>query len=99
MSPFQSLRDYEEWIYSLPERFSAVKYATLLLARRGRQLAELTGEITFSGDLRLVVYERLTWDTGQLCLEGYSYEFWRGGDKLYWYIEEIERGYLAAVSE
>lgn len=144
MNPFQSLRDYEEYIYSLPGRFSSVRYSTLLLARRGRQLAELSGEIAFSGDYRLVVYERLTWDTGQLFVEGYSYEFWRGSNKLYWYdsqphptdsslastdphhkhippdikrhripapglsfvqpnlpmlIEEIERDYLAAVSQ
>lgn len=144
MNPFQSLRDYEAWIYSLPERFRAVKYSTLLLAQRGRQLAELTGEIMFTGGYRLAVYERLTWDAGQLFVEGYSYEAWLGDDKLYWYdsqphpadpslastdphhkhvppdikhhripapglsftqpnlpflIEEIERGYLAAVPE
>ena len=85
MSPFRSLRDYEVWIYSLPERFSAIAYSTLLLAQRGRQLAELTGEIAFSDDYRLVVYERLTWDAGELLIEGYGYEVWRGSNKLYWY--------------
>lgn len=58
MNPFRSLRDYEVWIYSLPQRFSAIAYSTLLLAQRGRQLAELTGEIAFSAGCRLVVYER-----------------------------------------
>jgi len=62
-----------------------VAYATLLLAQRRRQLAELTGEVVFRVGHRLVVYERLTWDTGSLLIEGYSYEVWQGEDKLYWY--------------
>jgi Family of unknown function (DUF6516) len=85
VNPFRSLRDYEIWIYSLPERFGAIAYSTLLLAQRGRQLAELTGEIAFSDDCRLVVYERLTWDAGALLIEGYGYEVWGGSNKLYWY--------------
>jgi hypothetical protein len=85
VNPFRSLRDYEVWIYSLPERFSAITYSALLLAQRGRQLAELTGEIAFPDGLRLVIYERLTWDAGELLIEGYGYEVWRGSDKLYWY--------------
>ena len=72
MNLFRSLRDYEVWIYSLPERFIAITYSALLLAQRGRQLAELTGEIAFPDGLRLVVYERLTWDAGELLIEGYG---------------------------
>lgn len=85
MNPFRSLRDYELWIYGLAERFSAISYSTLFLAQRGRQLAELTGELVFRADCRLVVYERLTWDVGELVIEGYGYEVWRGSSKLYWY--------------
>jgi hypothetical protein len=85
VNPFRSLRDYEVWIYGLPQRFSAIAYSTLLLAQRGRQLAELTGELAFSDGCRLVVYERLTWDAGELLIEGYGYEVWQGSNKLYWY--------------
>jgi hypothetical protein len=85
VNPFQFLRDYEVWFYSLPERFSAVVYSTLLLAQRGRHLAELTGEIVFSEGCRLAVYERLTWDATTLMIEGYSDEVWQGSSKLYWY--------------
>ena len=85
MNPFRSLRDYEVWIYSLPERFSEIAHSTLLLVQRGRQLAELTGEIVFSAGCRLVVYGRLTWDAGTLFIEGYGYEVWQGSEKLYWY--------------
>ncbi len=31
------------------------------------------------------VYEHLTWDSGSLTIEGYSYEVWSGNQKLYWY--------------
>lgn len=55
------------------------------MVQRGRLYAELRGELSFEDEDRLVVYERLSWDEGPLTLEGYSYEVWHGGDKLYWY--------------
>ena len=85
MNPFQSLRDYETFIYTLQQQFPRILRSTLVVARRGQLFAELTGEVAFSGEKRLVVYEHLTWDTGSLVIEGYSYEVWRGGEKLYWY--------------
>lgn len=85
MSQFQSLREYEIFVYTLPQRYSSLLHSTLVVAQRGRGLAELKGEIAFSGEYRLAVYERLTWDTGPLTIEGYSYEVWRGNEKLYWY--------------
>lgn len=30
-------------------------------------------------------YERLSWDSASISIEGYSYELWRGSEKLYWY--------------
>jgi hypothetical protein len=85
MNPFQSLREYELYIYTLLQHFPQVDRSTLVVAQRGRLYAEVTGELAFSGGHRLIVYERLTWDRGPLVIEGYSYEVWRGGDKLYWY--------------
>ena len=85
MNPFQSLREYEIFVYTLPEQYASILYSTLVVARRGRYLAELKGEIVFPGGHRLAVYERLTWDAGSLTIEGYSYEAWGGSDKLYWY--------------
>ncbi|MBX2998801.1 MAG: hypothetical protein KF893_09855 [Caldilineaceae bacterium] len=85
MTPFQSLRDYEIFVYTLPQQFPSIERSTLTVARRGRLYAELSGELTFAGGLRLSIYERLSWDTGPLLIEGYSYEAWRGSDKLYWY--------------
>ena len=85
MSPFKSLRDYETFVYTLSERFLSIIRSTLIVARRGSHLAELTGDLAFPGGHRLVMYERLSWDTGPLTIEGYSYEVWRGNDKVYWY--------------
>ncbi|MFQ5614706.1 MAG: DUF6516 family protein [Anaerolineae bacterium] len=85
MTPFQSLRDYEIFIYTLPQQFPTIRHSTLVVARRGQSLADLKGDLGFSGGHRLAIYERLTWDAGSLAIEGYSYEVWRGSEKLYWY--------------
>ncbi len=44
MSPFQSLREYERFVYTLPQQFPRIVRSTLVVAQRGRRLAELTGE-------------------------------------------------------
>lgn len=85
MSRFQSLREYELFVYSLPDQFPRIVRSTLVVAQRGRYYAELAGEVLFPDGYRLNVYERLSWDAGPLAIEGYSYEVWRGGDELYWY--------------
>ncbi len=85
MSPFQSLREYELFVYSLPDQFPRIVRSTLVVAQRGRYYAELAGEVLFPDGYRLNVYERLSWDAGPLTIEGYSYEVWRGSDELYWY--------------
>ncbi len=85
MNPFQSLRDYERFVYTLQPQFPEITSSTLVLQRRGRLFAELTGELFFSNGHRLVAYERLSWDTGPIQIIGYSYETWHGHEKLYWY--------------
>ena len=85
MNPFQSLREYERFVYTLQQQFPKIVRSTLLVIRRSRLSAELSGEITFAAGHRLVAYERLSWDTGSLVIEGYSYEVWYGNEKLYWY--------------
>lgn len=85
MNPYRSLREYEEFIYTLPQRFSSIGYSTLAVIRRGARLVAVTGEIMFPGGYRLVVRERLTLDAGLLVLRRYGYEIWRGNQKLTWY--------------
>ncbi len=85
MSPFQSLREYEKFVYTLQHRYASILQTTLTLARRGQGLATLSGELYFSDGYRLAVFEILTWDKGTLLIERYGYEAWQGADKLYWY--------------
>ncbi|MFB0535373.1 MAG: DUF6516 family protein [Anaerolineae bacterium] len=92
MNPFQSLRDYETFVYTLLQSFPQIVRSTLVVARRGRLYAELSGELILASGHRLVVYERLTWDTGPLVIEGYSYEVWHGSEKLYWYDSQPHPG-------
>ena len=94
MSPFQSLRDYEAFVYTLQQSFPQILRSTVVVARRGRLYAELAGEIALPEGYRLAVYERLTWDRGPLVLEAYSYEAWQGSEKLYWYHSQPHPGDL-----
>ena len=98
MNPFQSLRDYEKFVYTLQQSFPQIDHSTLVVARRGQLFAELSGELILARGHRLAVYERLTWDTGPLRLEGYSYEVWHGNEKLYWYESQPHPGDPALIS-
>jgi hypothetical protein len=80
-----SLVEYEEFIYTLPQQHPAIEYSTLVVARRGVATATVRGEVIFSGGVRLVVGERLMLDDGVLRIVSYGYEVWRDAEKLYWY--------------
>jgi hypothetical protein len=98
MSPFQSLREYETFVYTLQQQFPQIQQSTLVVAQRGRLYAELSGEVVLSGGYRLAVYERLTWDTGPVAIEGYSYDVWFGNEKLFWYDSQPHPGDRALAS-
>ena len=85
MNPFQSLRDYEFFIYTLSQPYNSIIRSTLTIKQTGRFFAELDGDLTFTFDYRLVVYELLALTTTALTIRGYSYEVWQGIAKLYWY--------------
>ena len=85
MNPFRSLRDYEEYIYTLKQRFPSVQGSTLVLVQRGRRVAALQGELTFVEGYRISIRERLSFDTGTVEIEFYGYELWRKADKFAWY--------------
>lgn len=85
MSPFQSLHDYEEFVYGLGQRHPQILSSTLILARRGPGLAILTGDVHMHSGYRLAVYEILTWDAGPVWIQSYSYEVWKGSEKIFWY--------------
>lgn len=85
MNPFRSLHEYEEFIYTLQQRFPLIVMSTLAVVRRGALQARVVGELIFADGYKLVIRERLTSEDGDLRLERYSYEGWYNTDLLYWY--------------
>jgi len=85
MNPFQSLSDYEEFVYTLTQRFPAVLGSTLIVVRRGKRMATLQGEITFLQGYRITLKERLSFDEGSVMIEDYGYELWCKESKISWY--------------
>lgn len=85
MNPFRSLRDYEEFIYTLRQRFPIVRQSTLVVIPRGRRIAMLRGEVLFDQGFRLTIAERLSDEGGNVVIEAYGYELWREHEKLAWY--------------
>jgi hypothetical protein len=85
MNPLHSLSQYEEFVYTLLQNYSTVRRSTLVLIRRGQTVAVLRGEVELSAGLRLLVREKVTFDTGVGLIEDYSYEVRRGEEQLYWY--------------
>lgn len=84
MNPFQSLRDYEEFVYTLQQSFPAIQSSSLVVIRRGKRVATLQGELTFAYNYRVVIKERLSYDD-TMIIEEYGYEFWHGTEKIAWY--------------
>ncbi|HAS50458.1 MAG TPA: hypothetical protein DCS21_01370 [Gammaproteobacteria bacterium] len=85
MNPFQSLADYEAFIYQLRNTFSAIHRSTLVVVRRGATIAVLSGELEFAQGLRLKVRERLTFQETPGRIREYGYEIWQYDQLLCWY--------------
>lgn len=82
---FRTAEDYELFLYSLPERFPAIRRSTLTFVRLGASLARITGELHFDQGIRVIVRERLVYHRLPAVLDWYGYEVWQGDEKLYWY--------------
>ncbi len=85
MNPFQSLHEYEWFIYTLADGFPSIRHSTLTIVRISRGMAELRGDVDFSAGMRLRVYELLTWDGGTLLIDSYSYDVFQVDLQMYWY--------------
>ncbi len=85
MNPFLSLRNYEEFVYTLKQRFPLVQGSTLIVIPRGKRMAIVQGEIAFAHGYRITLKERLSFDEGPVVIEDYGYELWRYMDKIAWY--------------
>lgn len=85
MNPFQSLRDYEVYVYTLKQHFPSIERSTLVIIKRGKRTAVLQGEIAFTEGYRISLKERLSYDNGPVVIEDYGYALWRNDEKLTWY--------------
>ena len=85
MNPFQSLRSYEIYVYSLPQTYPLIERSTLVVARRGMLLATVQGELMFAQSYRWHIFERLNLLSGGVQIAFYGYELWQGNDTLTWY--------------
>ena len=75
--------EYETLIYSLPDKFSVIRYSTLTFIRLEPPTAIVKGEVYFQKDVFLRALQVLDFDEG--LIQKYSYEVYRGEEKLYWY--------------
>ncbi len=78
-----ALEEHERLIYGLPDAFSAIRYSTLTVIRLEPPTAIVRGEVYFEADVFLRALQALDFDEG--CIQRYSYEVYRGEEKLYWY--------------
>jgi Family of unknown function (DUF6516) len=85
VNPFQSIREYEDYIYTLTQRFPAIQRSTLVLIRRGKRVAILQGELSFASGYRITIQERLSFDADHVEIETYGYELWHNAEKIAWY--------------
>jgi len=83
--PLRTPEDYELFLYTLTERFPAIRSSTVTFVRLGATLARVAGELYFAKNVRLVVRERILYHRLPMVIDWYGYEVWRGTEKLYWY--------------
>lgn len=85
MNPIRSLRDYEEFIYTLHQQYPSIQRSTLIVVQRGKRIAFIQGEIAFDEGFRIAVRERLSIDKDFVVIESYGYELWKREQKAAWY--------------
>jgi Family of unknown function (DUF6516) len=82
-APLEDIGGYSAFIYSLPDRHPFVTGSTLTLIPVGATLAKLEGRIECSGGIHLEIWELV--DFAARRIRSYSYEVYRGVEKLGWY--------------
>jgi hypothetical protein len=81
--PLPDFKTYSEIVYSLQARYTSIQRSTLVLATIGATLAKLEGQITFTGDVVLDVWELVDFEARRI--RNYSYEIYQAGEKIAWY--------------
>ena len=84
-NPLRTPEDYELFLYTITDKFPSVRHSTLTFVRKGASLAQVTGELLFNHEIRLVVRERILYNRLPAVIDWYGYEIFQGNKKLYWY--------------
>jgi hypothetical protein len=82
-SALESIADYEDLVYRLPEAFPCIQMSTLVVVHTGPVTAVVKGEILFGQGLLLRVVEVV--DTHQQRIGSYGCELWQGHEELWGY--------------
>jgi hypothetical protein len=91
VNPFLSLRDYEEFVYTLQHSYPIIKGSSLVVIQRGKYIAVLQGDLIFAHGYRISIKERLS-DDSFVKIEDYGYEFWYHSEKIAWYDSQPHPG-------
>ncbi len=75
--------EYENLLYTLPSRYPEIAACTLRLYSNSTTTAFVRGVVQFQNGLELRVFEYLDLTDGELL--DYSYEVYRGEEKIRWY--------------
>jgi len=78
-----SLTTYSRFVYTVPDRFPAVKRSSLVLKPMGATIGELEGKLEFEAGVYLKIYEVINFAAATLSY--YSYTVYQGETRLYWY--------------
>ena len=78
-----SISEFEYFVYGITDQYPEITVSTLVFKRLGRTIGELSGEIKFTKDIKLKIFERI--DFSDDMIEAYGYEVYRGENLLYWY--------------
>ena len=82
-APLDEIESYSVLVYALAGRHKFVTGATLALTRIGATLGKLEGRVELQGGLHVDVWELI--DFAEHRIRTYSYEVYRGEEKLCWY--------------
>lgn len=85
MNTFQSLRNYEEFVYTLQHVYPAIQRSTLVVFRLGPRSAYLEGELNFVYGYRIKIFEQLSFEANTVIIDFYGYELWQNSNKFAWY--------------
>jgi hypothetical protein len=94
-APLDDLASYSAFVYALAARHTFVTSSKLALAPIGATLAKLEGRIECWNDIGLEIWELI--DFAARRIRTYSYEVYRGDEKICWY-DSWEHPEIAALA-